>query len=29
MIVQQKRYWDLNIYVKLYFLLYLIDLFTP
>ena len=28
MIVQQKRYWNLNIYLKLYFILYLIDLFT-
>ena len=29
MIVQQKRYWNLNIYLKtLYFILYLIDLLT-
>ena len=29
MTVQQKRYWNLNIYLKTLFILYLIDLFTP
>ena len=27
-IQQQKRYWNLNIYLKTLFILYLIDLFT-
>ena len=29
MIVLQKRYWNLNIYLKTLIILYLIDLFTP
>ena len=28
MIIQQQRYWNLHIYLKLYFILHLMNLFT-